>query len=210
MTHRKPSAAPMVPRHPGLKKALRFCGMALATLALVALFYLAVILGQPQEPENPVEPLADQPLLAASPAQDIQSESQLAALTAAFPVPVLTFMDGMGPAFVSARSYDQPFEGGYARVMEVRYATDSGMDFTLSTIYPARALSLLPKGDYVLTGAAAQNLTGLTAVRMENAAHIRLHAQANDAVYVLTAPRVSEDSLTALSRALQLAGREGV
>lgn len=41
---------------PLLKKIFRFASMTLATLMLVALFYLAVVLGQPQEPENPINP----------------------------------------------------------------------------------------------------------------------------------------------------------
>ena len=52
---------------PLLKKIFRFVSMTLATLMLVALFYLAVVLGQPQEPENPITVSQDQPLLAACP-----------------------------------------------------------------------------------------------------------------------------------------------
>ena len=194
--------------HPRLKKFLRAILMALATLLLVALFYLAVVLGQPQEPENPVTVSQDQPLLAASPALSIQSERQITTLSQTFPVPILAFMDGMGPTLQSGASYDLAFENGYARLTELNYTTDSGLNFTLTTIYPARALSLLQKGDYALTGAAAQNLTGFTAVRMEDKDHIRLHAQASDAVYALTVPQMSDESLSAITRVLQLVSPE--
>ena len=194
--------------HPRLKKALRLVGMTFATLLLVALFYLAVVLGQPQEPENPITVAQDQPLLAASPALNIQSERQLTTLTQTFPVPILAFMEGMGPTLQSGSSYDLAFENGFARLGELHYTTDNGMAFTLTTIYPARALSLLEKGGYTLMGAAAQNLTGLTAVRMEDKEHIRLHAQASDAVYALTVPQMSEDSLSTVTRVLQLVSPE--
>lgn len=195
--------------HPRLKKCFRFIGMAFATLLLIALFYLAVVLGQPQEPENPVTVSQDQPLLAASPALNIQSERQLSALSEAFPVPILAFMEGMGPTLQSGTSYDLAFENGFARLTRLEYTTDSGLSFTLTTIYPARALSLLEKGDFTLTGAAAQNLTGLTAVRMEDKGHIRLHAQANDAVYALTVPQMSDESLSTVTRVLQLVSPGG-
>lgn len=189
--------------HPALKKALRIGLTVLAALLMVALFYLAVILAQPEESENAVTVLQDQPLYTASPALNIEGESQLTALAEAFPVPILTFMEGMGPKLVKGSSFDQSFEGGFARLTELTYRTDSGLEFTLTTIYPARALSLMGKGDYTLTGQAAQNLNGLTAIRMENQAHIRLHAQASDAVYVLTVPQMADESLTAVTRALQ-------
>lgn len=189
--------------HPTLKKALRMVLIGLAALLMVALFYLAVILAQPEEAENAVTVLQDQPLYTASPALNIEGESQLMALAEAFPVPILTFMEGMGPKLVRGSSFDQSFEGGFARRTELTYRTDNGLEFTLTTLYPARALALMGKGDYTLTGLAAQNLTGLAAIRMENQGHIRLHAQASDAVYVLTAPQMADESLTAVTRALQ-------
>ena len=206
-TKTAPKREPRKP-HPRLKKALHVLLMTLLTVILVALFYLAVILGQPEEPENAIDIDQTQPLLTASPALNIQSERQVAALAEAFPVPVLAFMDGMGPVLVSGTSYDQAYEGGFARICELRYTTDNGLEITLATIYPARAVELLGKDGYTLTGAAAQNLTGLTAVRMENADHIRLHAQASDAIYALTLPKLTDDTLTTVTRVLELVSKE--
>ena len=206
-TKTAPKREPRKP-HPRLKKALHVLLMTLLAVILVALFYLAVILGQPEEPENAIDINQTQPLLTASPALNIQSERQVAALAEAFPVPVLAFMEGMGPVLVSGTSYDQAYEGGFARICELRYTTDNGLEITLTTIYPARAVELLGKDGYTLTGAAAQNLTGLTAVRMENADHIRLHAQANDAIYALTLPKLTDDTLTTVTRVLELVSKE--
>ena len=206
-TKTAPKREPRKP-HPRLKKALHVLLMTLLAVILVALFYLAVILGQPEEPENAIDIDQTQPLLTASPALNIQSERQVAALAEAFPVPVLAFMEGMGPVLVSGTSYDQAYEGGFARICELRYTTDNGLEITLTTIYPARAVELLGKDGYTLTGAAAQNLTGLTAVRMESADHIRLHAQASDAIYALTLPKLSDDTLTTVTRVLELVSKE--
>lgn len=206
-TKTAPKREPRKP-HPRLKKALHVLLMALLTVILVALFYLAVILGQPEEPENAIDIDQTQPLLTASPALNIQSERQVAALAEAFPVPVLAFMEGMGPVLVSGTSYDQAYEGGFARICELRYTTDNGLEITLTTIYPARAVELLGKDGYTLTGAAAQNLTGLTAVRMESADHIRLHAQASDAIYALTLPKLADDTITTVTRVLELVSKE--
>lgn len=205
-TKTAPKREPRKP-HPRLKKALHVLLMTLLAMILVALFYLAVILGQPEEPENAIDIDQTQPLLTASPALNIQSERQVAALAEAFPVPVLAFMEGMGPVLVSGTSYDQAYEGGFARICELRYTTDNGLEITLTTIYPARAVELLGKDGYTLTGAAAQNLTGLTAVRMENADHIRLHAQASDAIYALTLPKLTDDTLTTVTRVLELVSK---
>ena len=206
-TKTAPKREPRKP-HPRLKKALHVLLMTLLAVILVALFYLAVILGQPEEPENAIDIDQTQPLLTASPALNIQSERQVAALAEAFPVPVLAFMEGMGPVLVSGTSYDQAYEGGFARICELRYTTDNGLEITLTTIYPARAVELLGKDGYTLTGAAAQNLTGLTAVRMENAEHIRLHAQASDAIYALTLPKLTDDTITTVTRVLELVSKE--
>lgn len=206
-TKTAPKREPRKP-HPRLKKALHVLLMTLLAVILVALFYLAVILGQPEEPENAIDIDQTQPLLTASPALNIQSERQVAALAEAFPVPVLAFMEGMGPVLVSGTSYDQAYEGGFARICELRYTTDNGLEITLTTIYPARAVELLGKDGYTLTGAAAQNLTGLTAVRMENTDHIRLHAQASDAIYALTLPKLTDDTITTVTRVLELVSKE--
>ena len=206
-TKTAPKGEPRKP-HPRLKKALHVLLMTLLAVILVALFYLAVILGQPEEPENAIDIDQTQPLLTASPALNIQSERQVAALAEAFPVPVLAFMEGMGPVLVSGTSYDQVYEGGFARICELRYTTDNGLEITLTTIYPARAVELLGKDGYTLTGAAAQNLTGLTAVRMESADHIRLHAQASDAIYALTLPKLTDDTITTVTRVLELVSKE--
>jgi len=185
------------------RRAARIVLTAVLAVVLVALFYLAVILGQPQADDQAAVDLS-QPLLAASPAQAIASEDQLGGLVAAFPVPVMSFVSGAGPALTAGTSYDTAFEDGFARVVELQYALPDGGTVTARSIYPARALSLVGREGYRLNEASSLSLAGLRAVRMEGADTIRLHAQSSDALYVLTLPAMSADDLAALTKALQL------
>lgn len=194
MSQRKPSLG---------RRILRGLLITVLGVMLLALFYLAVILGQPQA-DDQVAVDASQPLLAAAPAQNIASEDQLTSLLAAFPVPVMSFVSGAGPAFIAGSSYDTAFESGFARVVELQYALPGGGTVTARSIYPARALSLVGRTGYRLRTSTSLSLAGLRAVRMEGTDTIRLHAQSADALYVLTLPAMSADELSTLTKSLQL------
>lgn len=189
------------------KKILRTVLAALLALTLAGMFYVAVVLGQPQPDDSRVDMLKDQPLLAASPAVRIQSESDMDAIRGSMPVPVMGFLPGGGLTLQSGVSSDAAYEGGFARTAILTYTAEwNGQPLTLTvqSIYPARALSLIPKGDYRIAAVAGQPLAGLQSVRMENGETIRLHAQASDALYVLTVPTAVAADLAALTRSLQL------
>ncbi|MGN0972347.1 MAG: hypothetical protein ACI4OY_10350, partial [Aristaeellaceae bacterium] len=61
---------------------------------------------------------------------------------------------------------------------------------------------------YHMAGVAGQSLAGMQSVRMENDATIRLHAQSETGLYIVTAPRMDSSDLAALTRSLQLTGKE--
>ena len=190
-----------------MKRALRLVLGALAAALLIAVFYVAVVLGQPQPDEGAVTVLTDQPLLTASPAQTLASDEELEGLMARFPVPVLYAQRGGALTLRAGVSQDTAFEGGFARVATLTYSAElngQAVEITVQSIYPARALPLIPKGDYTLAAAAGQSVAGLHTVRMENASSIRLHAQSADALYTVTLPRAASQELGALLRPLQL------
>ena len=191
-------------KQPLLRRVLKSVGMVLLTVLLAVVFYVAVILGEPQELEQVVEPLADQPLLQASPAITVESEGQLDVLLNSFPAPVMHPLSGSGLTFVSGVSYDMAFEDGFGRVVSLKYVSASGREITVESIYPARALSLMGRRDYHLAGVAGQSLAGMKSVRMENGASIRLHAQAEEAIYVVTVPKMESTELIGLTRSMQL------
>jgi len=82
------------------------------------------------------------------------------------------------------------------------------VDMSVQSIYPARALEFVQRGDYHIAHVAGQALAGLQSVRMEDGVHIRLHAQGAEGIYVLTVPAMTADELAAVTRSLQLYTKE--
>ena len=190
---------------PGVKRALYRIAAIAAAVVLIAVFYLAVILGQPEDAVTPA-PAADQPLLAPSPALQLTSAEELPRLIETFPAPVMAFLTGAGPQLNAGLSYDVAFENGFARVLELRYLLDGGAYATVQSIYPARALSLVKREGYTLSSAVSQPIAGLQAVRMEGES-LRFHAQGEQALYVITLPKMAGEALSATLKALQLSTR---
>lgn len=194
-------------KHPKLARIIRSVLIALLALFLAGVFYVAVVLGQPQPDNSRIDIRQNQPLLAASPAVNISTEDELNVLFDHFPVPVLSFLPGSGLTLQSGVSGDVAFEQGFARTATLTYTVDWNgqvLTLTVQSIYPARALALIPKADYRIAAVAGQPLAGLPSVRMENGDTIRLHTQASDALYVLTVPKAAAGDLAALTRSLQL------
>lgn len=189
------------------RKVLRIVLGTLAAVVLVAVFYVAVVLGQPQENPDAVIVSQSQPLLTASPAYSLTSADQLETLLQAFPVPMLYAVEGSGLTLTAGMSYDQAYGDGFARIGVLNYTAELGgrkVELSLQSIYPARALEFVPRGDYHIGEVAGQALAGMQSVRMEDGKHIRLHAQAAEGIYVLTVPVMSADELAAVTRSLQL------
>lgn len=186
-----------------VRRVIRAVLITVLGVALVGLFYLSVILGQPQEGDQVVA-RQDQPLLPASPAVNIAGEGEMATLLQDFPVPVMSFVTGAGPALASGTSGDTAFEDGFARVVTLTYALEDGGQVVVRSIYPARALTLVGRKGYVLNSASSVSLAGLNAVRMEGQGTVRFHAQSADALYELTVPAMSGEELSELTKALQL------
>jgi len=195
--------------HPAWRKAVKTIGVCLMALILTAVFYVAVILGQPQNEDTAAQAVPEQPLLPASPAVNITQEGELNGLISVFPAPVMSFLSGSGLTLTAGSSYDMAFENGFARVASLIYTADwngQPIELRVDTIYPARALSLMGKGDYRIAAVAGQPLAGLQSVRMENGEKIRFHAQSDEALYVLTVPKAAADGLSGLTRSLQIFG----
>lgn len=74
------------------------------------------------------------------------------------------------------------------RILTLTYQASDTIQVTLTSIYPARAIALLEKGDYRISASLGATLAGLRSIRMENAESIRLHAQGEEALYVMITP----------------------
>lgn len=180
--------------------------LALLSVVLLFAFYIAVIMGNPQEEASSALTVRqDQPLVTAlDSALLITSESDLNALLTAFPAPMMAAMRSTALTFEKGVCRDVPFEDGLGRIATLTYRTAEGAAVTVSSIYPARALSLIEKEDYTFSADTGLPLAGLRSVRMENTASIRMHAQGSEALYVVTLPRLSATALRTLTSTLQL------
>lgn len=188
------------------RRIVRTILLALLTVGLLLAFYIAVIMGNPQEEESSaLTARQDQPLVTAlDNALLITSEGDLGTLLDAFPAPMMAAMRSTVLTFEKGVCRDVPFEDGLGRMTTLTYRTAEGATVTVSSIYPARALSLIDKADYTISADAGLPLAGLRSVRMENTASIRMHAQGSEALYMVTLPRLSATALRTLTSTLQL------
>ncbi len=189
-----------------MKKALKRIALLMACVVLMGLFYLAVVLGQPQDDgAEPIVAKQNQPKLTALPSAIlITDDRDLADILAAFPAPVMHSSYGNALTFEQGLCRDVSYEGGLGRIVTLTYRTETRAALTVTSIYPARALDLMGKGDYTISGMAGQNLAGLRSVRMENEGTIRLHAQGTDALYVVTTDKTDGAVLRQLTASLML------
>ena len=176
--------------------------LCLGAILLLSFLYLTLIVGQPQNENRADHP--SQPILSSSPTLEIAQESELFTLISSFPVPVMSFMSGSGMSFVSGTSADAPFQNGYGRIATLYWQTAEGQPLILQSIYPAAALELMGKGDYIFSAADAPALFGQPSVRMENRDTVRLYTVTDSGIYVITAPRSLTGSFSVLTRSIQL------
>lgn len=191
-----------------MKRVIRVLLLTLLAVVLTGVFYIAVVMGQPQKAADgqakaaPVTQPLPEPLSAPV---IVARETELARVAETFPAPVM-YVSGTSArlTFVSAVSEDVPFEGGVARVVTLTYRTQDFDSVTVQSIYPARALSLLGKDGRTFTGIIHDQMAGYDYVAMQDAATYRLHAQGEEALYVLTAPLVDMAVLDNWTNGLQL------
>ena len=196
----------MQKQQPLWRRIVKVALAALLTIVLLAAFYIAVIMGNPQEAESSaITAKQDQPLVTAmsSPLM-ITDQGQLGLLLKEFPAPVMAAMHSSVLTFQQGLCEDIPFEDGLGRRVTLTYRTAEGAAVTVVSLYPARALSLIEKADYTISGTAGLPLAGLRSVRMVNDSSVRMHAQGSDALYVVTLPKLSASALRTLTSTLQL------
>ena len=193
-------------KQPLWRRVIKAVLSALLTVVLLAAFYIAVIMGDPQESESSaITAKEDQPLLEAmaSPLL-ITDQGQFGLLLQEFPAPAMAAMQSTVLTFQQGLCEDVPFEDGLGRRVTLTYQTAEGGTVTVVSLYPARALELIDKADYTISATSGLPLAGLRSVRMENAATVRMHAQGSDALYIVTLPEMSATALRTLTSTLQL------
>ena len=133
----------------------------------------------------------------------ITSADDLPLLLRMFPAPALTPTTSGWPLVVGT-CYDVAFENGMGRILTLTYQASDTIQVTLTSIYPARAIALLEKDDYRISASLGATLGGLRSIRMENAESIRLHAQGEEALYVMITPLLEENSLRSIAGQMTL------
>ena len=196
----------MQEKSPLWQRAVKAVLVTLLTVVLLAAFYIAVIMGNPQEAESAaITAKEDQPLVEAMSAPLlITDQGQLGLLLKEFPAPVMAAMQTSALTFQQGLCEDVPFEDGFGRRITLTYRTAESGTVTVVSLYPARALELISKEDYIISGTAGLPLAGLRSVRMQNASTVRMHAQGSDALYIVTLPDMSATALRTLTSTLQL------
>ncbi len=174
----------------------------LLALVLLAFLYVTLVVGQPQE--LPAGPTATPPALIARPAVQISSENDMLQILRAFPVPVMSFMSGSGMTLLSGTCADAAYHGSLARIVTLTWQNPEGESIILRSICPASALELLGGSGFSFSAQAGPVLFGQTSVRMENRELLRLHVVSGEGLYCLTAPLSLSDSLSLLTRSVQL------
>lgn len=179
--------------------------LTLLAIVLILVFYIAVVMGQPQTDAvssarnmPAVQPLPE-PLAAPVTVSDADG---LRALAEVFPVPLM-YAGGRTLTFLSGSCEDVPFEDGVARIVTLTYRTEDFDTLTLQSIYPARALSLLGRDGRSFTGVTVDNMAGMKYVGMQDAATLRMHAQ-GEALYVFTVPTAEYRVIDQWTNTLQL------
>ena len=185
----------------------RILGVLLSPV-LLAVFYIAAVMGQPQGEPDKSSPAVKQPLpRPLESAMHISSEVQLAQLSADFPAPLMYPAYAEDLTFAGGVLKDTAYEGGVARIATLTYRTEDGSELSAVSIYPARALDLMGRGDY-RNASAGPSLAGIPSARMENDDTIRLHAQGDEALYVLTLPRGLSGAMQRIATTMQLFTKE--
>lgn len=184
-------------KKPAVRTVLLWIGKAVGTVLFLAVIYLQLIMIPPRE-DHRGETGAEQPLLMASQAVSLTRADQVGELVTQFPVPVLGCQEGHGLTLIAGNSRDVAFEGGLGRSTTLVYQSASGHRITATSIYPARALTLLKGYEWHLSPADGPSVAGIPTVRMENGDTIRLHMQTDEGLYSIETTRVSDAELASL------------
>lgn len=187
-----------------LRRVLRWLLLALASAVLIFLFYVAVVMGQPLADASQSVQSTDQPLPEPLSEPIVLTEVEVIRdLAEIFPAPVM-YAGGKALTFVEGICEDVLFEDGVARVVTLTYRTADFDTLTLQSIYPARALSLLDKDGRTFAAMTQDRMVSLRYVAMQDAATLRLHAQGEEALYVLTTPLADSNQVDQWTNAMQL------
>jgi hypothetical protein len=193
------------PKNP-VKRLVRLIATIAFSLVAGAIFYLAVVVGQPTADAvmqlNP-EAAVHAPLAASLP-EKITDENAIPSLLTSYPAPIMRLSLGTDIVFSEGQTYDVAYEGAFARICDLFYQTADGRDIALKSIYPKSAYDLVDTRAYSLSPVLGYSLLHLNAVRMDAAQTIRFHVEGDEALYFVSIPKEYLDSAPSLLKLCQL------
>lgn len=191
------------PKEPSvIRRILTRIGAVILLIAALVFAYIFLLMGEPEEDMKNGSPAPEAVITMPMSPFEAPGEANVDSLAETFGQPVLSIYQGAGMR--KARIYDTAFEGGYARCVTLTYTLEDGTQFTVESIRPTSAVSLINQSGYKLDATALYALGGLNAARMENDVNICVFAQSDAAVYAVTCPKTHEEALEALLRQTML------
>ena len=189
-------------KHAPARRVLHVTLTVIGLAVLAVIFYVSVILANPQEDENPVR--TDAPLRASAPARTLTDVSEMDSFLAEFPGPALLAAPGSALTLTAGRIADRPVRGGYARVLTLLYRTPDGGELAVNSIWPAGASDAADTAGWHLAG-AGPSVAGMESFRAENGQRLRLQCQGTEALYTVETDLRGNGDLAALLRPLMTA-----
>ena len=173
-----------------MKKVFQRFAILLLSLFCIAVFYLAVILGEPSADVQPVEIatvfIPENAIPPDMPRSMGDMHMSITSYAAYFPAPILFMQENESVAFQAGNLYEIAYNKGVARYVDLIYQVEGTGEVLLRSIYPSGTYDLLGKADYSIETLPG-TLGKISAVRMVGESRMRFHAQANDALYAMTA-----------------------
>ncbi len=173
---------------PRWKKIVRRVLAWVAVALALALCYLFLLLGEPDEDSKLAQQPAQQtPITLPMSAVESPGDTSPEGLAEIFGQPVLCLY-GSALSMTRSRVYDTAFQGEYARRATLTYAFEDGQSLTVESIRPVSAIALLKGEDYHLNGDTMYYIGGMDAAWMENGADVLVFGQTADAAYAVRCP----------------------
>lgn len=189
VTEKKPSL---------IKRVLLRILMVVLVVAAIALAYVFLLLGEPEEEALDANAVVEQRITMPMSALETPGEANTQSLADTFGQPVMSLYGGL--SMQRARIYDTAFGGGFARRVTITYAFEDGAALTVESIRPTSALTLLSGSGYRLDATAMYALGGIDAAMMSNSERICVFGQSDTAAYAVICPASHADDLAAVLR----------
>lgn len=190
------------------KKVLVRVLTVILLIAALALVYVFLLLGEPDEDSQFTQQAAEEQIKMPMSALESPGEANTASLAQTFGQPVM-YLYGSGLTMERSRIYDTAFGGGYARRATLSYAFEDGQLLRVESIRPTAAITLLNGSGYSLDSDSLYAIGGVDAAWMENSETICVFGQTDTAAYAVVCPASHRQELETLLKQTALIAADG-